>query len=77
VVRTLLKTSVDLEVADEYGATALIMAAYRGHTAVVKELLDAGASINAADKNGWTAMVWAVSRRHNDVVELLKQYQKK
>lgn len=76
VVKTLLARPVDLEAADEYGSTALIMAALRGDEEIVKWLLDAGADSAAADRNGWTAMVWATSRRHQGVVELLKQYNK-
>ena len=77
IVEILLDHPVELEAKDEYGATALIIAAYRGHLDIVKTLLGAGAEVHAQDRNGWTAMVWAVSRRHNNVVDFLKTYVKK
>jgi ankyrin repeat protein len=55
--------------------TALITAAYNGHTPVVRELLAAGADINAklGDGSFATALILASRNGHTDVVQLLEQ----
>ncbi len=49
----LLQQDANPNLADEYGATPLTVAAANGDTNLVKLLLDAGASIEQADKLGW------------------------
>jgi uncharacterized protein len=77
VVKLLLDYGADTEKQDQYGATALIMAAAEGHLPVVQELLSRGANMRATDRNGWTALMWASSVRHKDVVDLLREYEKR
>ena len=57
------------------GDTALIMAAWSGHTDVVERLLAVrGIDVNAKGSKfdaGFTALTWAATNGHADVVELL------
>lgn len=50
----------DLELQDEKGYTALILAAYHGHQALVAQLLAAGANPCHADHRGNTALMGAI-----------------
>jgi ankyrin repeat protein len=53
-------------------ATALIVAAARGHAAIVRRLLDRGADKDAVDDSGWTALRHAKDAGHEEVVEILR-----
>lgn len=48
----------DINAVDTNGNTALHLAAYRNHDAVVSVLLSKGADINAQDNNGMTPLHW-------------------
>ena len=66
--------SVDVNAKDEYGNTALMKAAYWGHTAIVELLLAVpGIDVNAKDQfDGTTALIKAAMGKGNiAVVELL------
>jgi hypothetical protein len=56
---------------DNYGRTALLWAAMRGHEAVAKLLLDCGASIESRDHEGQTPLLWAATNGHEGVVKML------
>ena len=54
---------------DEYGNTALHMAAEKGFRGVCKVLLDAGADVNQRNESvGWTAVHYAAYEGHADVL---------
>ena len=55
----------------EHGRTALILAANRGHEAVVRLLLVKGADINAKDGIGLTVLMGAAIEGHEAIVRLL------
>jgi len=63
-----------LNVKDQKGQTALMAAAYRGHTDCMKVLLDKGANVNIIDKAGKTALMYAREKNHTEIIEVLKQY---
>ncbi len=53
---------------NEFGDTALMLAAEEGHTEAVNALLVNGANINAINKDGWTALMIAAQK---DILILL------
>ncbi len=56
----------------ESGNTALMSAAKRGYTDIVKLLLSAKADVNAMDHNNNTALKLAYANKHADVIEILE-----
>ena len=56
---------------DEYGKTALMRAAARGHNEIVDLLLAAGADVNLRHKHGYTALHLATSSGHLQAVVAL------
>lgn len=69
---TLIKKGADVNCHEKLdGQTALMWAAFNGHTTAVYNLLDAGANINAKDRHGQTALMFAVRNNKINVVKLL------
>lgn len=75
MVQTLLMDSNGrrerLNTTNIYGKTALIHAASKGCTDVVRRLLLSGADYNAKDFQGKTALLWAVQFGYVEIAELL------
>lgn len=73
MVRRLLDTGkTDLDARDNDGQTPLMLAARKGHGAVVKLLLAMGkANVNAKNKDSWTPLSWATEEGSKDMAELL------
>ncbi|KAH9175454.1 ankyrin [Lactarius sanguifluus] len=63
----------DINVRDEYGYTALHLAADRGNVAVVEFLLKQGADKTLKDTDGYTATDLATIAQQHDVVVLLER----
>ena len=57
-----------------HGDTALLLAAYRGHTEVARVLIEAGADVNARNTRTNTVLHEAASNGHNDLVTLLLEH---
>jgi ankyrin repeat protein len=55
-VLALLRHGAGVNRTDDEGRTALIAAAYMGHSEIVEHLLDFGAEINHEDADGRTAL---------------------
>ncbi len=71
-VKNLLEAGADVNGANKYGNTALILAVMYGHTEIVQILLDTpGINVNAANKDGETALIKAARRGNIDMVEAL------
>ena len=72
VVRALVRAGADVNACGGVTrATALHMAARRGHVEIARALLDCGAAIEARDSKGDTPLQRAVNCRRDAVVQLL------
>lgn len=72
VVRALVQAGANVNAcAGVTRATALHMAARRGHVEIARALLDSGAAVNARDRKGDTPLQRAINCRKNEVSQLL------
>ena len=73
-ITDMLNIGMPVDIANERGKTALMFAASKGHTDVVRLLLQKGADVNKACPRGWTALHEAGYSKNCDVIrELLQQ----
>merc|ERR1712170_314692 len=71
-VRKWLEKGANVSLYDEYGNTALHLAAEKGFRGVCKLLLDAGADVNQRNVSvGWSAIHYAAYEGHTDVLRML------
>ena len=70
-VQVLLDAGANVDVQNKEGATALMAASVRGHTATVQVLLDAGANVDVQNKEGATAFMAASMKGHTATVQVL------
>jgi ankyrin repeat protein len=74
IVRALVQAGADVNACGGVTrATALHMAARRGHIEIARALLDCGAAAEARDRKGNTPLERALNCRRRTVVELLKE----
>jgi ankyrin repeat protein len=66
-----LSHKVPVDSADEFGRTAMHMAAANGHEEVIARLLEAGASVVLKNAEGNTPLHWACLNGHKTVVKTL------
>jgi ankyrin repeat protein len=72
IVRGLVRAGADVSACGGVTrATALHMAARRGHVEIARALLDSGAAVNARDRKGDTPLQRAINCRKNGVSQLL------
>jgi truncated hemoglobin YjbI len=72
VVRLLVRAGADVNACGGVTqATALHMAARRGHVEIARALLDSGAAVNARDRRGDTPLQRAINCRKHGVSQLL------
>ena len=71
----MLESGMPIDIADEYGSTALMGAAYNNRTDVVRCLIEKGANVKKQNRyNGSTALHLASSYNHTDVIKILVQH---
>ena len=73
-VEEAIKDGANVNAKDNDGNTALMWAAYNGHTERVKLLIEHGANINAKDNDGETALMQAAFYGYIEIVKLLLEY---
>jgi len=71
-VKRLLKSNSGIDEVDQYGASALLNAAWCGNIELVKFLLDSGADIDLEDNDGETAIFYAVQNTKTNIKEKYK-----
>jgi truncated hemoglobin YjbI len=72
VVRALVRAGADVNACSGVTqATALHMAARRGHVEIARALLDSGAAVNARSRKGDTPLQRAINCRKNEISQLL------
>jgi ankyrin repeat protein len=71
MVEILISRGANLDMQDNAGHTALIIASYIGRTDIVERLISAGADLNMQDNAGNTALILASDRGCTDIVERL------
>ena len=70
-VEMALSHKLPVDSADEYGRTAMHMAAANGHEEVIARLIAAGASVVLKNAEGNTPLHWACLNGHKTVVKTL------
>lgn len=70
-VAAAVDSGVDVNSPDENGRTALMLAAYDGHTEIVKLLLKHKAQVNRRDSMDRTALIYCASGKNPDSVKTL------
>ena len=65
-----------MDMLNDYGETALHLAAWNGNQVVVQLLLDSGADLQIRDKWGCTPLLIASDRKHAKVISLFKNKNK-
>merc|ERR1712168_1211334 len=74
-VRAWLENGQEVDKADSYGNTALLLAAEKGFLAVCQLLLEFGADLHHANTAvGWGALHFAAYEGHREVIKLLLEY---
>ena len=71
IVRLLIDAGADLDKADDFGRTQLLVASENGYLEVVELLIKAGAKLDMVDVYGVTPLYSACQYGHFEVVELL------
>lgn len=62
---------VDVNESDDAGTTAIINAAKRNDTLMVKLLIQGGADIEATDDFGYSAAIWAKQNDNQEMINLI------
>ena len=58
---------IQINLQDDNGFTALMLAAKKGHNNIVKLLIDAKADVNKGSKDGGTALYFAMGNNHDNI----------
>jgi len=69
-----LSRGIDVNICDEKGRTALIIASSRGYEEICNFLLESGANPYLQDIDGNSALSIAIQNNHQNIVSLLNKY---
>ena len=73
MVKLLVEKGAKINLKDDNGFTALIMAVNNNHIETVRYLMEKGADINIADNYNRTAAFIASEKQYNEILELLEK----
>ena len=76
-MRMLLQRGASINLQNFIGDTALMGAAFKGHTTIVQVLLDAKADASLQTTHGSTAIILAESYKHTAATQVLRQHAKR
>ena len=69
-VTTLINSNAHVNIQEEDGLTALMVASQNGHSETVTTLINYNAHVNVQSKNGWTAVMAASQNGHSETVAI-------
>ncbi|MEI0477590.1 ankyrin repeat domain-containing protein [Brachyspira pulli] len=72
VVEKILEKNINVNIQDDVGNTALILACMEGHIKVVEILVKANADKSIVNKYGNDALFYAKQNNHPDIVKLIQ-----
>ena len=72
IVEKILEKNIDINIQDDVGNTALILASMEGHTKIVALLLQSDADKSIVNKHGNNALFYAKQRNHRNIIKLLE-----
>lgn len=72
VVEKILEKNINVNIQDDVGNTALILACMEGHIKVVEILVKANADKSIINKYGNDALFYAKQNNHPDIVKLIQ-----
>jgi|GEM_PF-94151 len=70
-VMAMLKEGLNVDMKDQSGSTALMLASAYGHTDIVTALIEHSADPNVRDNNGMTALMRAATKDNGEVIRAL------
>ena len=71
-LKNMIKNNVNINVQDDVGNTALILASSEGHDVIVEILLEANADKSIVNKYGHDALYYAKSKKRKNIIKLLE-----
>ncbi len=71
--RRLMQEGEDVNARDRHGQTALMLAAHRGHRALLDLLIESGADLNVTAKYHLSALMLAIVAGHAEIARRLAQ----
>jgi ankyrin repeat protein len=72
IANTLLRYGADVNIADNEGITALMIASSMGFANIVCKLIEHGANVFITNSGGETALTNAMQENHTEVISILK-----
>ncbi|MDO5512461.1 ankyrin repeat domain-containing protein [Corynebacterium sp.] len=66
-----LDNGVSPDLANQDGNSLLMLAAYAGHTSIVRALVERGAGVDKQNNRGQTPLAGAVFKKYDEVVDVL------
>lgn len=72
VIKDILTKNININVQDDVGNTALILACMEGHVQVVQLLVKANVDKSIVNKHGNDALFYARRNNYNDIIKLLE-----
>ena len=76
VQKLLNQNNCNVNQQDEFGDSAILLAACRNDLAMLKILIAAGATVNTQDHFGNSPLSWAEKHHNHEMINLVKTYSK-